>query len=82
MVGGGGGRRWWRPEVVAVTGDRWPVAVVAGEEGRKEYIGNKRLVPLSSTYFDVKHGTGCSCSCLFHPVAVPNATSKNRPVTD
>ena len=40
--GSGGGRRW----------RRWPVAVVAGEEERKGYIGNKRLVPLSSTYFD------------------------------
>ena len=39
--GGGGGRRWW-----------WSVAVVAGEEGRKRYIENKRLVPLISTYFD------------------------------
>ena len=40
--GGGGDRRWWR----------WPVVVVAGEEGRKGYIGNKMLVPLSSAYFD------------------------------
>ena len=40
VVAGGGG------------GGRWPEAVVAGEEGRKRYIGNKRLVPLSSTYFD------------------------------
>ena len=28
------------------------MTVVAGEEGRKRYIGNKRVVPLSSTYFD------------------------------
>ena len=35
--------RWWWPEVVAVAGGAgrrlWPMAVVAGEEGRKGYIG-------------------------------------------
>ena len=53
--GGGGGWRW--PVAGGGGGDRrWPVAVAVagggGEEGRKGYIGNKRLVPLSSTYFD------------------------------
>ena len=71
MAGGGdGGRRW--PVAVAGGGRwRWPmavVAVVAAEEGRKGYIGNKRLVLLSSTYFDgtsVFHLVPLS-SCLFH----------------
>ena len=40
----------------------WPVAVVAGEEGKKGCVGNKRLVPLSSTYFD---GTS-----VFHPSSI------------
>ena len=41
MAGGGGGRRW--PVEVAVAGGRrlWSVAVVAGEEGRKGYIGKE-----------------------------------------
>ena len=93
MAGGGDRRWWWRAVTVAGGGGgrrwRWPEAVVAGEEGRKGYIGNKKLVPLSSTYFDgtsvfhlvpvcstyfdVKHGTDCFCSCLFHTVPVPNA---------
>ena len=30
----------------------WPVAMVAGEQGMKGYIGNKMLIPLSSTYFN------------------------------
>ena len=37
VAGGGGGHRRW---------------LVADEKGRKRYIENKRLVPLSSTYFD------------------------------
>ena len=44
--GGDGGRRW--PVTGGGGGGRWPVAVVAmvaGEEGRKGYIGNKWFVP-------------------------------------
>ena len=67
------------------------MAVVAGEEGMKGYIGNERLVPLSSTYFDgtsvfhlvhvcstyfdAKHETHYSCFCLFYSVPIPNAPS-------
>ena len=80
VTGGGGGRRWCRwPEVVVAGGGgggrrMWPVAVMAGEEGRKGYIRDKRLVPLSSTYFG---GTSvfhlCSTSFLsVPPILMPN----------